>query len=225
VAPTDWAAAMFDLDGTLVDREPLMTAAVVEVMAATVTPVDEADAAGWVGRAWQDIHAELGVRHHLGWELHEWHARILTTADRLVGEGFALRELTGGAELIGWFHRHGVPVAVVTGSTHAEVEPVLDQLGVRAMVDVVVAAGDYDRGKPDPAPFLVAADVLGVDPACCVVFEDSDVGIAAARAAGMAVVATAEANASAGEPGHQRLDVADVVVPSLLEARLWLEGR
>jgi beta-phosphoglucomutase-like phosphatase (HAD superfamily) len=118
-----------------------------------------------------------------------------------------------------------VPVAVVTGSTHGEVEPVLELLGVRGQVSLVVAAGDYGRGKPAPEPFALAARRLGVDPARCIAFEDSEVGVAAARAAGMTVVATAEANPPAGHPAHQRLDDADAVVPSLLDAARWLEER
>lgn len=219
-----FAAALFDMDGTLVDREPLMTAAVVEVMSATTLVVTEEQASLWLGRAWQDIHLELGVEHHLGWDLHQWHGRILAAADRLVAGGFDVRELAGGAELIAWFATAGVPVAVVTGSTHGEVEPVLDLLGVHRHVDLVVASGDYARGKPDPEPFQLAARRLDVDPARCVAFEDSEAGVAAARAAGMTVVATTESNAPLGHPAHQRLDAADAVVPSLLHAAAWLEG-
>jgi beta-phosphoglucomutase-like phosphatase (HAD superfamily) len=220
-----FAAALFDMDGTLVDREPLMTAAVVDVMAATALAVAEPVAASWVGRSWHDIHAELAVAHHTGWDLAEWHGRIVARAEGLLAEGFDVRELEGGAELMAWFATAGVPVAVVTGSTHPEVDHVLATLGVADLVEVVVASGDYGRGKPDPEPFTLAARRLGVEPARCVAFEDSEAGIRSARAAGMTVVATAEANPPAGHVAHQDLAGADVVVPSLLAAVRWLEDR
>lgn len=211
------AGALFDMDGTLVDREPLMTAAVVEVMAETHLPVPHDVAAGWVGRAWSDIHDELGVHRVLGWDLATWHGHILVAAERLAAEGFGVRQLTGGGALIVRLATAGVPVAVVTGSTHPEVATVLDLLGVADHVSAVVASGDYARGKPDPEPFRLGAERLGVDPARCVAFEDSAAGVAAALAAGSTVIATDEANAPVGHAAHQVLDAAHLVVGSLAE--------
>jgi len=61
-------------------------------------------------------------------------------------------------------------------------------LGILDRFDALVCAGDYAKGKPDPEPFLVAADRLGVAPRDCLVFEDTQMGIQAATAAGMASV-------------------------------------
>ena len=170
------AAALFDLDGTLVDREPLMTAAVVEVMAATAHPVGEAEAAGWVGRAWRDIHRELDVHARLGWDLEAWHGRILDVADALVAAGHEARHLTGGARLVAHLHGAGTAVAVVTGSTRREADAAVEALGVAHVLAAVVTSDDYPVGKPDPRPFLLGAERLGVAPAGCVVFEDSAPG-------------------------------------------------
>jgi HAD superfamily hydrolase (TIGR01509 family) len=85
--------------------------------------------------------------------------------------------------------QHGrIPFAVVSGSTRDSVETSLGQLGLLDRFDAFVCAGDYAKGKPDPEPFLTAARLLGVKPEECLVFEDADVGVAAAKAAGMAVV-------------------------------------
>ena len=64
----------------------------------------------------------------------------------------------------------------------------LEVLGILDKFDTLVCAGDYTRSKPDPEPFLVAAERLGVAPADCLVFEDTEMGIQAATAAGMASV-------------------------------------
>jgi HAD superfamily hydrolase (TIGR01509 family) len=65
------------------------------------------------------------------------------------------------------------------------VEASLDVLGIRDRFEVLVCAGEYAQGKPHPEPFLKAAEMLGVKPEDCLVFEDADPGIEAAKAAGM----------------------------------------
>ncbi|MEW1752370.1 HAD-IA family hydrolase [Streptomyces angustmyceticus] len=77
--------------------------------------------------------------------------------------------------------------AVVTSATRRLAEARLDEAGIRTKT--LVAADDISRGKPDPEPFLLAAERLGADPARCVVFEDAPAGLAAGRAAGMVTVA------------------------------------
>jgi len=86
-------------------------------------------------------------------------------------------------------HQHGlIPFAVVSGSTRDSVEASLRAIGLLNRFDVLVCAGDYAKSKPDPEPFLVAAERLGVSPEACLVFEDTQMGIDAATAAGMASV-------------------------------------
>ena len=81
-------------------------------------------------------------------------------------------------------HGH-VPVAVVTGGYRDVCEKILLQIGIREFFDCIVASEDTNRHKPHPDPFLEAARRLGVAPEGCLVWEDSDLGIEAARQAGM----------------------------------------
>jgi HAD superfamily hydrolase (TIGR01509 family) len=84
---------------------------------------------------------------------------------------------------------HGkVPFAVVSGSTRDSVTKSLEVLGILDKFETLVCAGDYTKSKPDPEPFLVAAERLGVAPRDCLVFEDTEMGVQAATAAGMASV-------------------------------------
>jgi sugar-phosphatase len=103
--------------------------------------------------------------------------------------------------------------AVVTSATRRLAEARLGAVGI--LPRTLVAADDVTRGKPDPEPYLLAARLLGVDPADCVVFEDAPAGLRAGRAAGMTTVALATTH-----PAHE-LD-ADLVVPDLsaLSARV-----
>ncbi|MEU9152028.1 HAD family hydrolase [Streptomyces sp. NPDC048417] len=96
--------------------------------------------------------------------------------------------------------------AVVTSATRRLAEARLDAVGIRPKT--LIAADDITRGKPDPAPYLLAARRLGVDPARCVVFEDAPAGLQAGRAAGMTTVALATT--------HQAHELdADLVVQDL----------
>lgn len=80
------------------------------------------------------------------------------------------------------------PMAVGTGSEHSMADALLNQLGVRELFTAVVGADDVERHKPEPDTFLRCAALMGVEPARCVVFEDADFGVQAAKAAGMDVV-------------------------------------
>jgi HAD superfamily hydrolase (TIGR01509 family) len=84
--------------------------------------------------------------------------------------------------------RGRIPFAVVSGSTRDSVEASLRAIGLLDRFAVLVCAGDYKKSKPDPEPFLIAAERLGVSPENCLVFEDTQMGINAAIAAGMASV-------------------------------------
>jgi HAD superfamily hydrolase (TIGR01509 family) len=81
-----------------------------------------------------------------------------------------------------------IPLAVVSGGRRDSVKRSLNALQLLDRFETLVCADDYTHGKPHPEPFLLAAERLGIPPAECLVFEDTDMGIAAATAAGMASV-------------------------------------
>lgn len=207
------AAALFDFDGTLVDREPLIEAAVLA--ACRAAGVEPADGAVVIGRAWQDVHRDLGVESELGWSVDELVDRARAHASLLIEAGHAPPVIDGGAELIERLAGSGMPVAIVSGSTRAELHEGIELLGVGRHVSLVLGAEDYRAGKPDPEPYLLAAERLAVAPRRCVVFEDSTVGIDAGLAAGMAVIAVTQANRPVGVPGHQVHERAHRIVPTL----------
>ena len=96
---------------------------------------------------------------------------------------FAPTVNSGDLELLKCIKAAGHPVAIATGSTPGSVVPIVKEYGIE--VDAVVTANDVKRGKPHPDLFLCAAERLGVAPEGCIVVEDSDAGIEAAKAAGM----------------------------------------
>lgn len=82
-------------------------------------------------------------------------------------------------------HVGKVKIAVVSGGSRKTVTKTLTVLGLIDLVDVMVCAGETPKGKPAPDPFLAAAETLGVDPKKCIVFEDAELGVQGAIAAGM----------------------------------------
>lgn len=82
-------------------------------------------------------------------------------------------------------HVGKVKIAVVSGGSRKTVTKTLTVLGLVDLIEVMVCAGETPKGKPAPDPFLAAAEALGVDPKKCIVFEDADLGVQAAIAAGM----------------------------------------
>ncbi len=89
---------------------------------------------------------------------------------------------------------NGIPFAVGSSTPRANIEAVMKGAGIENLFGPIVAAGDVERGKPNPEVFLKAAQAIGVDPNRCVVFEDSLSGIEAGLAGGMTVVAVTTTN-------------------------------
>jgi sugar-phosphatase len=176
-------AVIFDLDGTLVDTEPLHKRAWEIALAELGLEMPEADYTLHIsGRPGRD-----SCRDHFGMSLEE---AVATT------ELITLRywELAAGnveplPGLTAFLDRLvGVPKAVATSAVRASALRMLDELGLIAAFDAVVTADDITHGKPHPEIYLTAAAKLVVAPERCLVFEDAPAGIAAARAAGMTCV-------------------------------------
>jgi sugar-phosphatase len=217
IAPRMPDAALFDMDGTLVDTEPLMGEALARVCAGSGLELGAGVLDDTIGQAWQNVHRQLAIHERLAWDLDEFLRRVHGEADDLIADGYPVRVLTGAVDLVVRLHRSGVPLGLVTGSIRREAAATLDRLGITECFSVTVTAEDYPVGKPDPSCYLLAARQVGADPAASVAFEDSTHGVAAARAAGLRVVATTEANRPAGAPGYQDLAAADVIVATLAD--------
>ena len=102
------------------------------------------------------------------------------------------------------------PVAVVSGSLRRDIAESLEYAGVAEHVRFIIASEDYAKGKPDPAPYRLAAERLAAPPGSCVVFEDSAAGVASAKAAGMRAVALARGEGPAQDFSHADLVLADL---------------
>jgi HAD superfamily hydrolase (TIGR01509 family) len=210
---------IFDLDGVLVDSEPLHHHAANAVLAEdSQPPLSVAEYSRYLGATDEDLWRGLRTTRDLG----QPHEHYLRRFDSHVLAEYRQHATAapGAIDLLDWLTACGLPLAVASSSRAQWVETCLDAIGVRRYFDRIVAGDMVARGKPDPEIFLVAARQLRAQPARCVVFEDSPAGVAAASAAGMYTIAVCT---SYTPPGLAH--GAHFTVNSLAEVSHALRGR
>ncbi len=208
------AAVLFDLDGVLLDSEPLYTEATQAVVSRFGKCFDWSVKCEIIGRS--SLEGAVYTIEALSLPLspEEYLAERAVHLDRLFAN---VPLMPGAADLVGRLVELGVPIAVATSSTRALFLQKTAPHGWFSRFDAVVC-GDDPRVralKPAPDIFLVAASELGVAPERCLVIEDSLAGVAAARAAGARVVAVPDPNVDA-----RRYTEATRVLGSLAELDL-----
>lgn len=208
-------AVFLDMDGTLVDSEGFWWDAEVEVFKDLGHVLDE---------AWRDVVVGGPMTRSAGFLIEATGAGIdvaeLTVLlnekfEERIGLGVPL--MPGAARLLTELAAHEVPTALVSASHRRIIDQVLVSLGPENFA-LSIAGDEVARTKPHPDPYLLAASGLGVDPARCVVVEDTATGVASAEAAGCRVVAVPSVAPIAAAPGR-------TVVRSLEEVDLvFLRG-
>jgi len=213
---TTAAAVLFDMDGLLVDSEPVwfeVESAAVEQLGGSWAPEHQAALIGGT----MDASCRYMI-DHTGADI-----TVEELSEQLIAEmvrrfGVDLPVHVGALELVDAVRAAGVPTGLVSSSYRVLVDAALDRLG-RHRFDVTVAGDEVLRGKPDPEPYRRACEQLRVSPRATVVLEDAASGVAAAEAAGCVVVAV---------PSVAPIDVAPgrAVVRRLLDIDLdWLLSR
>jgi beta-phosphoglucomutase family hydrolase len=213
------SAVLFDFDGVVIDSH-------------------EAHGRSWFALAaelghelsQETFHSTFGQRNEsilpfLGWAEEGDKERIQLLGDRKEGlyreilRAEGIEPLPGVVALLEDLKANGIPCAIGTSTPRPNVECVLELTGLAGYFQDIAASEDVSRGKPDPEVFLKAAAKLGADPASCVVIEDAQVGLRAARAGGMkAVGVTTTHPAEALAPENP-----DRIVSSLEEVSVaWL---
>lgn len=180
----NFRAYLFDCDGTIVDSMPLHYIAWKKALGECNCPFDEEIFYAWGGRPVEEILSALNRMHGLAMPVEA----VSERKEKLYYD--LLPQLTPVSEVLEHIHdQHGrIPFAVVSGSSRESVVKSLTITHLLDKFDTIVASEDYKNSKPAPDAFLLAAERLGVAPADCLVFEDTQFGLQAAAAAGMACV-------------------------------------
>lgn len=175
---------IFDCDGTIADNMPLHYRAWSMAMADFGGEYPEDLFYAWGGRPTAVIVGLLNEKYGLALDVDETVQRKEKYYLSLIPEVVPVPEVL---EIVKSMHGT-VPLSVASGGHRELVEATLDVFGIRDLFQAIVCVEDYERGKPHPEPFLLAAKLMSVPPEDCVVFEDSPIGIEAAKAANMAWV-------------------------------------
>ncbi|BCB75533.1 HAD family phosphatase [Phytohabitans flavus] len=179
-------AVLFDMDGTLVDSERLWDVALRELAIEYGGSLSDAARVAMIGSdaasSMRILHADIGQEWRELGPSQAWIARRMSDLFRT---GLVWRP--GALALLSAVRAADLPTALVTSTARPLVEVALDTLG-RENFDVVVAGDEVRAPKPDPEPYLLAAQLLGVPIERCVAIEDSRAGVTSALAAGAAVL-------------------------------------
>jgi beta-phosphoglucomutase len=200
-------AVIFDFNGTLSHDEPILCEIFCELFAEHGRPLSAQEyfdeLAGLsdpeIVRAW------LGRDHPSVDEVIE---RRIARYRELVADGSSVPDPVREAVR---YAAERVPVAIVSGAAREEIEPVIGAAGLAASIRTIVGAEDVADGKPDPAGYLRALELLdgGLEAGEVVVFEDTEAGIASAKAACLRCIAVL------GTLAPERLAAADEIVPAI----------
>jgi sugar-phosphatase len=201
--------AIFDMDGVLIDSEPLWHIAEVEIFGTIGVPLDRAQTRSTKGMPIDDVTTYWFERYP--WEGPSPAVVADLVVDRVTELIFERAKPIPGAQELVRRLAERVPVSLASSSPKRLIDAVLASLDLTEIFTMRCSAEDEEYGKPHPAVFLSAAKRMGVSPERCVVIEDAPAGVVAAKAARMACIAIPEAS----ERTHPQILIADRIVTSL----------
>lgn len=206
-------AAIFDMDGLLVDSEPLINAAAIAMFKEKGLAVQPEDFLPFVGAGEDRYIGGVAEKYHFPLDVPQAKKRTYEIYLDLVPT--QLEAFPGAHALVQACRQAGLRVAVASGTDRVKAMASLQKIGLpEGSWEMVVTAEQVEHNKPAPDIFLITAGKLGLDPAGCVVLEDSVNGVRAAKAAGMRCVAVAQTFPAS------RLQEADVVRDKLADVKL-----
>ena len=200
---------IFDCDGVLVDSEDLAWRAWRQVLGPHGIELTDEDEHGLTGRTDSDVYRLAAGRGSLDGE-EATLDRVGSVLDEMFADLTVFDDAVDTAEHLAGL---GVPLAVASSSRRRRLDRALSVTGLDRLFPITVAGDEVANAKPAPDIFLEAARRLGTHPETCFVVEDTPAGVAAGKAAGMAVVAVLR-----GRYPPEDLQAADRVVPALIPA-------
>ena len=199
-------AAIFDMDGVLIDSEPLHFMSDITLLKRLNIETTEEYHNKYVGFSapvkWKEIIGEFNIQNSLQEILN---MSVSTKLELLKQSDYD--PIEGIPELLEELNFHNIPVAVASSSSGKFIKEVLKKIRVEKYITTWVSGENIEKSKPEPDIFLKTAEVLQVNPRGCVVIEDSKNGVIAAKRAGMKCIGFKNINS-----GNQDLSKADIIV-------------
>jgi HAD superfamily hydrolase (TIGR01509 family) len=212
------AALIFDMDGLLIDSEPISERALGEFLGRRRLDLDPDLTALLLGKRLSDAILLIKDWYDLEGDEADLLVEYSDTRIDALRRGIPVRD--GAIEILEWAQSVGMPRALATSSRRSHADVALDVTGLKGFFTIEATGDEVQHGKPAPDLFLLAASRLEAAPGECLVFEDAPAGVAAAKAAGMQVVWV---------PNEHTRDLEmpatpDYVASSLFEPLAWLEA-
>ncbi|PNQ85975.1 HAD family hydrolase [Paenibacillus polymyxa] len=178
-------AVIFDMDGVLVDSEPIYFEVERSSFAHFGAPMTEEEHHTYVGVTLESMWRQVLDRHQLTHTLEEALAYHRKNVMQTITAHEGLVAINGLERWLDWLREKGIPVAVASSSPRSLIDLIMEKTGLGRYFDIRITGEEVSQGKPAPDIFLYAAELLDIAPAHCIVIEDSRNGVHAAKSAGM----------------------------------------
>ncbi len=207
-------AVIFDMDGVIIDSEPIHTELTLNVLKDVGVTPDESEIYEFIGVRNEEMWATLIERHNINESIEQLMDRLKAyKMERFLSSN--LEPMNGVVDLLRTVKRKGLKIALATSSPRYFAKYILKAVKVAVFFDELVTADEITNGKPDPEIYIKAAEALGVLPGECIAIEDAYFGILAAKSAGMKCIGLKNPNS-----GNQDTSMADYVVSSLRDINI-----
>lgn len=208
-------AVLFDMDGLLIDSEPLWRKAEIAIFNSVSIQLTDTDCIKTAGLRIDEVvdywYQKYPWKETKGFSKKNIEKKIVQELIKLIDlEG---KPMPGVSEILDFFSEIKIPLAIASSSYYSIIHAVIKKLGIGHYFKIIHSAEEEQYGKPHPSIFLSAAQKMGVKPTECLVFEDSFHGIIASLAAKMKVVAIPDKM----HKNSAKFEIATVKLGSLLE--------
>lgn len=205
---------IFDMDGVLINSEPVHIRNEQSLYKGLGLKISEEEQHSFIGVAAKEVWRRLIIKHQLNKSSEEMLVlgRDIYLQSLQNGE---VPPMEGGIDLVRYFREHGLNVLLASSATGITINAVIKKFGWETDFDHIVSSDDIKHSKPAPDAFLKAAELAGEDPSRCVVIEDSENGVKAAKQAGALCIGYQSDSAP-----YQDLSLADLIVGNLREIRM-----
>lgn len=202
-------AVIFDMDGVIIDSEPMHTQVAIETMAHFGADVKKENMERFAGMTMNAIFSILKDENQISVPLE----KITTEQENGILKHVMEDDnepIDGIRQLLAELARRKIPAAIASSSPKKLIEAVVTKLAIKNQFQELVSGEEVPQGKPQPDVYLETAKRLGIEPKDCLVIEDSKNGTIAAKTAGMTCIGFKNLNS-----GDQDLSRADIIVPAL----------
>ena len=203
-------AVIFDMDGVLIDSEPVFRVAAQRASSALGHTITDEFYAELIGLPNAEIAAALVAAFGPSFSLDDFRGAFEQNFRRHVA-AHGLAQKPGARDILVELSSREIPRAVATSTRSPHAQYSLRVAGLIELLPIVVTGDQVTRGKPAPDIFVRAADLVGTEPAACIAVEDSSVGARAAVAAGMFTILVPDLK----QPDAELAELVDVVVPDM----------